>query len=42
MVAHMADLSSSAVRGMVRDRGDYHPTVPVTLPKFLPIFTEAA
>jgi len=35
MVAHMADLSSEAVRGMTRDRGDYNPTVPVTLPKFL-------
>lgn len=35
MVAYMADLSSEAVRGMTRDRGNYNPTVPVTLPKFL-------
>ena len=35
MVMHMADLSSEAVRGMVRDTPDYNPTLPVQLPKFL-------
>lgn len=35
MVRHMADLSSVAVRGMVRDRPDYNPTVPVEIPDFL-------
>lgn len=35
MVLHMADLSSEAVRGMVRDTPNYNPTVPVQLPKFL-------
>ena len=35
MVAHMADLSSEAVRGMTRDRGDYRPAQPVILPAFL-------
>lgn len=35
MVLHMADLSSSEVRGMTRDRGDYNPTLPVRLPAFL-------
>jgi len=35
MVMHMADLSSKAVRGMVRDTPHYNPTVPVQLPAFL-------
>lgn len=35
MVLHMADLSSEAVRGSVRDRPDYDPQVPVQLPDFL-------
>lgn len=35
MVMHMADLSSQAVRGMVRDTPNYNPTIPVQLPDFL-------
>ncbi|AXV15099.1 helicase [Neorhizobium sp. SOG26] len=35
MVMHMADLSSQEVRGMVRDRPDYNPTIPMTLPAWL-------
>ena len=35
MVLHMADLSSQAVRGMIRDTPNYNPTVPVTIPAFL-------
>ena len=35
MVMHMADLSSSAVRGSVRETPKYNPTVPVTIPSFL-------
>lgn len=35
MVMHMADLSSEAVRGMVRDTPAYNPQIPVQLPKFL-------
>lgn len=35
MVLHMADLSSQAVRGMVRDTPSYNPTIPVQLPAFL-------
>lgn len=35
MVAHMADLSSEAVRGSVRDRPDYHPTVPMQIPSWV-------
>lgn len=35
MVAHMADLSSVAVRGAVRDRPDYNPTQAVIIPAFL-------
>lgn len=35
MVMHMADLSSKAVRGMIRDTPNYNPTVPVQLPAFL-------
>lgn len=38
MVLHMADLSSKAVRGMVRDTPNYNPTVPVKLPSFLEQF----
>lgn len=35
MVAHMADLSSEAVRGSVRDTPNYNPTTPVELPSFV-------
>lgn len=35
MVLHMADLSSEAVRGMVRDTAHYNPQIPVQLPAFL-------
>lgn len=35
MVLHMADLSSKAVRGMVRDTPNYNPQIPVHLPAFL-------
>ena len=35
MVMHMADLSSQAVRGMVRDTPAYNPQIPVKLPSFL-------
>jgi len=35
MVMHMADLSSKAVRGMVRDTPNYNPTIPVQLPSFV-------
>lgn len=35
MVAHTADLSSVAIRGMVRDRPDYNPTQPIIIPDFL-------
>lgn len=35
MVMHMADLSSEAVRGSVRDTPNYNPTVPVAIPSFL-------
>jgi hypothetical protein len=35
MVAHMADLSSVAVRGAVRDRPDYSPTQKMTIPDWL-------
>lgn len=35
MVMHMADLSSEAVRGSVRDTPAYNPTLRVILPKFL-------
>lgn len=37
MVMHMADLSSATVRGMVRDRPNYNPTIPVILPQFLQV-----
>lgn len=35
MVMHMADLSSQAVRGMVRDTPHYNPTQDMILPSFL-------
>ena len=35
MVMHMADLSSAAVRGSVRDRPDYNPTIPMTIPAWV-------
>ena len=35
MVLHMADLSSEAVRGMVRDTPNYNPMIPVQIPAFL-------
>ncbi len=35
MVSHMADLSSVAVRGAVRDRPDYNPAQAVIIPAFL-------
>jgi len=34
MVMHMADLSSSVIRGMVRDRPDYNPTVEMKIPEW--------
>jgi hypothetical protein len=37
MVRHMADLSSLAIRGMIRDRPDYEPTQPVIIPDFLEV-----
>jgi hypothetical protein len=37
MVLHMADLSSQAVRGSVRDRPNYDPQMPVELPAFLEV-----
>jgi hypothetical protein len=37
MVLHMADLSSEAVRGSVRDRPNYDPQLPVELPAFLEV-----
>lgn len=35
MVLHMADLSSEAVRGSVRETPNYNPQIPVQLPKFM-------
>lgn len=35
MVKHMADLSAETVRGAVRDRPDYRPAHPVTLPDWM-------
>jgi len=35
MVMHMADLSSQEVRGMVRDRPDYDPQIPMDVPAWL-------
>jgi hypothetical protein len=37
MVLHMADLSSEAVRGSVRERPNYDPQQPVKLPAFLEV-----
>ena len=37
MVLHMADLSSAAVRGSVRDKPNYDPQQPVKIPSFLEI-----
>jgi len=37
MVLHMADISSEAVRGVVRDTPNYNPTIPVKIPSFLEI-----
>ena len=34
MVKHMADLSSANVRGMVRDRADYSPSITMQLPSW--------
>ena len=38
MVMHMADLSSKAIKGMVRDTPTYNPTIPIKLPAFLEQF----
>lgn len=35
MVAHMAGLSAENVRGSVRDRPDYSPTIPMTIPAWV-------
>lgn len=35
MVMHMADLSTRAVRGTLRDRPDYNPTEPVLIPQWI-------
>lgn len=35
MVMHMADLSSKAIKGQVRDTPAYNPQIPVKLPSFL-------
>jgi hypothetical protein len=35
MVRHMADLSSLEIKGAVRDRGNYSPTLPVQLPQWI-------
>lgn len=35
MVMHMADLSSAAVRGAVRDRPDYDPKIPMKIPAWV-------
>lgn len=35
MVLHMADLSSAEVRGSVRDRPDYNPTIPMEIPSWV-------
>jgi hypothetical protein len=35
MVAHMADLSATNVRGMVRDRPDYDPQKPMQIPSWI-------
>lgn len=35
MVLHMADLSSQEVRGMIRDRPDYNPTMTMKIPAWI-------
>lgn len=35
MVLHMADLSSATIRGTVRDRPDYLPQIPMTIPSWI-------
>jgi len=35
MVMHMADLSSAEIRGSVRDKPDYNPTIPMIMPKWV-------
>ena len=35
MVMHMADLSSRAIRGQIRDRADYQPKLNITLPAWI-------
>jgi hypothetical protein len=35
MVRHMADLSSLEIRGTTRDRGDYRPTLNLSLPEWI-------
>ena len=35
MVEHMADLSAMAIKGSVRDRPNYNPTLPMELPRWL-------
>lgn len=35
MVRHMSDMSSTAVRGAIRDRPDYSPTQPMNIPEWL-------
>lgn len=35
MVLHMADLSARIVRGAERDKGEYNPSVPMTIPSWL-------
>jgi hypothetical protein len=42
MVMHMADLSAANVRGQVRDRPDYFPTIPVKIPDFVRSIREPA
>lgn len=37
MILHMADLSSANVRGLVRDRPDYNPQMPMALPDWIGI-----
>jgi hypothetical protein len=39
MVAHMADLSSAAVRGSVREASAYNPQMSIQLPRFMEINT---
>jgi hypothetical protein len=35
MVMHTADLSSQIIRGAVRDRPDYNPTIPMKIPAWV-------